>query len=213
MGDFLLELFYVLVGCLMYLVAFNIFKDETHKSRMGTTAFWAILGSIFIFGSYLPGTVVGGLLIVIGLLTATKQVNMGKVDAPDHAFTVEQAKKLGNKIFLPSLAIVIIVVCVAKFTSLSGVVAIGIAACITLGFTLLLTKAPVSAVAKDGNRMLQAIGALCILPQLLASLGTLFTEAGVGDVISQGIAVVIPEGNILLGVTAYCLGMAIFTMI
>ncbi|MEG0952717.1 MAG: DUF979 family protein, partial [Niameybacter sp.] len=69
------------------------------------------------------------------------------------------------------------------------------------------------AVAKDGNRMLQAIGALCILPQLLASLGTLFTEAGVGDVISQGIAVVIPEGNILLGVTAYCLGMAIFTMI
>lgn len=213
MGDFLLELFYVLVGCLMYLVAFNVMKDTSHKSRFGTTAFWAILGSIFMFGSYLPGKVVGALLLVIGVLTATKQVNMGKVDMPEQGFTIEQAKRLGNKIFFPSLAIVVIVVCIAKFTSLSGVVAIGIAACITLVFTLLLTKAPIQTVAKDGNRMLQAVGAMCILPQLLASLGTLFTDAGVGDVISKGIAVVIPEGNIILGITAYCLGMAIFTMI
>ncbi|MDA3733980.1 DUF979 domain-containing protein [Niameybacter massiliensis] len=213
MGDFLLELFYVLVGCLMYLVAFNIFKDTTHKTRIGTMTFWVILGSIFIFGSYLPGTVVGALLVIIGVLTATKQVNMGKVNMPEQGFTIEQAKRLGNKIFLPSLAIVIIVVCVAKFTSLSGTVAIGIAACITLVFTLLLTKAPIKKVGQDGNRMLQAIGAMCILPQLLASLGTLFTEAGVGDVISRGIAVVIPEGNILLGVIAYCVGMALFTMI
>ena len=77
----------------------------------------------------------------------------------------------------------------------------------------MLTKAPISMVAKDGNRMLQAIGAMSILPQLLASLGTLFTAAGVGDVISKGIAVVIPEGNIFLGVVAYCVGMAAFTMI
>ena len=213
MGDFLLELFYVLVGCLMYLVAFNVFKDATHKTRFGTGVFWVILGTIFTFGSYLSGPIVGLLLLVIGILTAMKQVNIGKVDMPEQAFTIEQAKKLGNKIFLPSLAIVIIVVCIAKFTTLGGVVAIGIAACITLIFTLLLTKAPIQTVAKDGNRMLQAVGAMCILPQLLASLGALFTDAGVGDVISKGIAVIIPEGNILLGVTAYCVGMALFTMI
>lgn len=213
MGDFLLELFYILVGLLMYMVGFFVFRDTTHKTRFGTTAFWVILGSIFVFGSYLPGTVVGVMLLVIGVLTATKQVNTGKVDMPEHNFTVEQAKKLGNKIFLPSLAIALIVVCVAKFTSFSGVVAIGIATCVTLVFTLMLTKAPISMVAKDGNRMLQAIGAMSILPQLLASLGTLFTAAGVGDVISKGIAVVIPEGNIFLGVVAYCVGMAAFTMI
>ena len=209
MGDFLLELFYILVGLLMYMVGFFVFRDTTHKTRFGTTAFWVILGSIFVFGSYLPGTVVGVMLLVIGVLTATKQVNTGKVDMPEHNFTVEQAKKLGNKIFLPSLAIALIVVCVAKFTSFSGVVAIGIAACVTLVFTLMLTKAPISMVAKDGNRMLQAIGAMSILPQLLASLGTLFTAAGVGDVISQGIAVVIPGvpfvfaqgGNVLIAST------------
>lgn len=213
MGDFLLELFYIVVGCLMYLVAFNVIRDTSHKTRLGTTGFWGILGTIFVFGSYLPGVVVGAMLLVIGILTATKQVNIGKVDLPEQAFTVEQAKRLGNKIFLPSLMIVIIVVGTAKFTSLSGTVAIGIAAIVTLIFTLILTKAPISTVEKDSNRMLQAIGAMSILPQLLASLGTLFTAAGVGEVISKGIAVVIPEGNILLGVTAYCLGMAIFTMI
>lgn len=213
MGDFLLEIFYILVGLLMYLVSFFVFKDKTHQTRLGTTVFWAILGSIFVFGSYIPGTVVGVMLLILGVLTATKQVNVGKVNMPDHQFTVEQAKRLGNKIFLPSVAIALIVVGIAKFTDLGGVVAIGIAACVTLVFTLMLTKAPINMVAQDGNRMLQAIGAMSILPQLLASLGTLFTEAGVGDVISQGIAVVIPEGNIFLGVVAYCLGMAVFTMI
>lgn len=213
MGDFLLGIFYILVGCLMYLVAYHVIKDTSHKTRFGTTAFWIILGTIFMFGSYLPGTVVGAMLVIIGVLTATKQVNMGKVDLPEETFTLAQAKRLGNKIFLPSLAIAIMVVCIAKFTSFSGVVAIGIAACVVLVFTLILTKAPITTVAKDSNRMLQAIGAMSILPQLLASLGTLFTEAGVGDVISKGIAFVVPEGNILIGVIAYCLGMAIFTMI
>jgi len=51
------------------------------------------------------------------------------------------------------------------------------------------------------------------LPQLLAALGVIFNAAGVGDVISQGISGVVPEGNRFIGVVAYCLGMMIFTMI
>ena len=61
--------------------------------------------------------------------------------------------------------------------------------------------------------MLQSVGAVSILPQLLAALGALFTAAGVGDVISSGISGILPQGNIFIGVTAYCVGMALFTMI
>ena len=61
--------------------------------------------------------------------------------------------------------------------------------------------------------MFQAIGVFSILPQLLAALGALFTAAGVGDVISSGISGILPQGNIFIGVTAYCVGMALFTMI
>ncbi|MCE7699543.1 MAG: DUF979 domain-containing protein, partial [Methanobacterium paludis] len=44
-------------------------------------------------------------------------------------------------------------------------------------------------------------------------LGSVFTAAGVGTVISGGISNFIPKGNILAGVIAYCVGMALFTMI
>ena len=52
-----------------------------------------------------------------------------------------------------------------------------------------------------------------ILPQFLAALGVLFTVSGVGDVISKGISSVLPEGNHLVGATAYILGMVVFTML
>ncbi len=61
--------------------------------------------------------------------------------------------------------------------------------------------------------MIQQVGPSSILPQLLGALGTVFTAAGVGEVISSGISSIIPEGNILFGVIAYCLGMAVFTII
>ena len=61
--------------------------------------------------------------------------------------------------------------------------------------------------------MYQSMGSFVILPQLLASLGVLFTAAGVGDKISAIISGVIPTGNILVGVIAYCVGMAVFTAI
>ena len=209
----LLEIFYVCVGLLMYLVAFNIIKDPNSPSRIGTTLFWGILGTIFTFGSLLPGTIAGALLVVIGILTATKQVKMGKVDAPKTSFSTEKANLLGNKVFIPSITIAILVICIAKFTGFSGTVAIGIAAFITIIITLLITKANVKTVADDSNRMLQAVGVTAILPQLLAALGTLFTTAGVGTVIENNISKFIPDGNIIIGIVAYCIGMALFTMI
>ena len=212
-NSILLEVFYVCVGLLMYLVAFNIVKDPNSPTRVGTTLFWGILGTIFVFGSILPGTIVGILLITIGILTATKQVKIGKVNSPNPEFSAAKAKLLGNKVFIPSITIAVLVICIAKFTSYSGTVAIGIASIITIFLTLFITKANIKTVTDDSNRMLQAVGVTCILPQLLAALGSLFTAAGTGDVIANNISNFIPQGNILIGVIAYCLGMALFTMI
>src|SRR5699024_2529652 len=63
------------------------------------------------------------------------------------------------------------------------------------------------------NRMVQQVGTTRILPQLLAALGLLFVEAGVGDIVAELISGVVPQGNVFLGVTAYVLGMMLFTMI
>jgi uncharacterized membrane protein len=48
---------------------------------------------------------------------------------------------------------------------------------------------------------------------LLASLGVIFTAAGVGSVIAQGIKQIIPANNLFLLVLANCLGMALLTIV
>ena len=48
---------------------------------------------------------------------------------------------------------------------------------------------------------------------LLACLGSVFTAAGVGDVISDLVSHIIPEGNVNAGIVVYAIGMMLFTMI
>ncbi len=211
----LLEGFYALTGILMVLTALFVIKDTKHTTRIGTACFWGILGIIFIFGKYIPSTYVGVLIIVIGVLTVTKQVNIGNLPQLSDEYRKENAKKIGSKIFIPSIILAILAFVIAQYTKLGGQVAIGISALGGLVLTFIITKSPVKYVGGvDSNRMIQQVGPSSILPQLLGALGTVFTAAGVGgEVISSGISSVIPKGNILFGVIAYCVGMALFTII
>ena len=212
-SNMLLEIFYIIIGIMMLNTAVLTLRDKNHKAKIGTSLFWALLGIIFIFGPYIPSVVVGGILVVIAVLTLTKQVKPGTVKALDEKFGEEQAKKLGLKVFVPSLVIALAALGIAKFTAISGTAAIGVAAVIAAIVTFVITKAKPRVLVEESDRMLQSVGAVSILPQLLAALGALFTAAGVGDVISSGISGILPQGNIFIGVTAYCVGMALFTMI
>lgn len=212
-SNILLEVFYSLIGLYMASTMIFTLKDKNHKTRIGTALFWGIVSVIFIFGKMIPPVIVGALIIVIACLSATKQINVGTLKQLDNTFTQLQAEKLGLKIFVPSLAIAIFAMLIATFTPLSGTVAIGLSSTIALILTFVLTKAKPIEYVEDSNRMFQSVGVFSILPQLLASLGALFTAAGVGDVISGLISGVIPEGNALAGVIAYCVGMALFTAI
>lgn len=212
-SNILLEIFYIIIGIMMLNTAVLTLRDKNHKAKIGTSLFWALLGIIFIFGPYIPSVVVGGILVVIAVLTLTKQVKPGTVKALDEKFGEEQAKKLGLKVFVPSLVIALAALGIAQFTAISGTAAIGVAAVIAAIVTFVITKAKPRVLVEESDRMLQSVGAVSILPQLLAALGALFTAAGVGDVISSGISSILPQGNIFIGVTAYCVGMALFTMI
>ena len=212
-SNMLLEIFYIIIGIMMLNTAVLTLRDKNHKAKIGTSLFWALLGIIFIFGPYIPSVVVGGILVVIAVLTLTKQVKPGTVKALDEKFGEEQAKKLGLKVFVPSLVIALAALGIAQFTAISGTAAIGVAAVIAAIVTFVITKAKPRVLVEESDRMLQSVGSVSILPQLLAALGAVFTAAGVGDVISSGISSVLPQGNVFIGVTAYCVGMALFTMI
>lgn len=209
----LLKIFYIMIGLYMGLTMVFTLKDKNHKTRIGTALFWGILSAVFMFGDYIPSQIVGAFVIVIAILSATKQINIGTLKQLDETFVNLKAEKLGLKIFIPSLSMAIIAMLIASFTDFSGTVAIGISSTLTLVLTFVITKAKPKEFLEDSNRMYQSMGSFVILPQLLASLGVLFTAAGVGDKISAMISGVIPTGNVLVGVIAYCVGMAVFTAI
>jgi uncharacterized membrane protein len=214
----LLEFFYILTGLIMVMSAVFIIKDDKHPAKTGSAAFWAILGFIFMTGKYagkgIPYWLIGILIVIMGALTLTKQVKLGTVNNASDSFRQEQAKKIGGKIFVPSLALALVAFGVAQYLpKLGGLNAIGISGVVGIILAVIITKTPAKNIAVDGDRLLQQVGAASILPQLLGALGAVFTAAGVGNVISKGISGVIPQGNILAGVIAYCVGMALFTMI
>lgn len=208
----ILEFFYILIGLLAIMTAVRVFRETSHPTRFGTAAFWLLLGVVFAFGNFIPYIIDGILIVLMGCLTMFKQVKIGKIVDVDEAKAEASARKIGSLIFVPCISLAVIAVAIS-YTPLGGQVGIGIASVLALLIAIAITGAKPKTVFDDSDRMLRQVGTAGILPQLLAALGVIFNAAGVGDVISQGISGVVPEGNRLAGVVAYCLGMMIFTMI
>ena len=190
--------------------AYMALTDKELKTRYGTAVFWTLLALTFIIGKYVPPAAVGVAVVIVGVLTAFGQVKAGSlVNAPD-AFREVQAEKFGNKLCIPALTIAVVAFIVGQFTDLGGLVGMGFGAILATVIALAMTSAEAKFISYDGSRLVQQVGSASILPQLLAAL---FATAGVGELIAQGFSTVIPQGNILAGVIAYCVGMALFTMI
>lgn len=164
-------------------------------------------------GKAIPAEISGAFLLGIGILTLFKQVKIGEITVNSAEDQEKNAAKFGNKIFIPAVLLAVVAVAISQFTPLGGQVGIGTAAVVSLLVAMILFKASPKLMLTQSDRMVQQVGSVGILPQLLAALGVLFTAAGVGDVISDLISGFVPEGNRLIGVIAYVLGMVIFTMI
>lgn len=208
------EIFYILIGIIFILVGLKALKDSDLKVRYLTAAFWFILSFTFIVGPYVPSFITGICVIVLAALTAMGKVKQSKSDIPSAKETRKNADKLGYNVFIPCLALAISAVLVATFwKSLGANNAIGVSAVIALVAVLVITKAKPANVVTDGSRLMDNVGPVGILPQVLAALGALFTAAGVGDVIASGVRMVIPDGNRFMAVLVYCVAMALFTAI
>ncbi|HGM3508657.1 TPA: DUF979 domain-containing protein [Clostridioides difficile] len=211
-----LEIFYALMGFLMIVIAYKSFTTISNNKKYGTSLFWILISLPFIFGRLIPANIIGIILILSSLLTLSKQVVFAKYEEPDENFGKEHADKLKNKIFIPSLilafAAVIVAMSLSNFDN-SSQFAIGVGSIIALISALTITKSKPATSVQDGSRLLQQMGPASMLPQLLVALGALFTQAGVGEVISNMISGVVPADNRLFGVISYVLGMVIFTMI
>ncbi len=165
------------------------------------------------FNSFRPMLATWLIGLVIGILALFKQIQVGSLPKLDPKTAQEGAKRLGAKVFLPSIVLALTSILIAQFTPLGGQVGIGIGAVVSLILAIILTKAPTKQVFKDSQRMVRSVGAPGVLPQLLAMLGVVFTTCGVGKLTANMISHVFPAGNHFLGVALYCIAMALFTYI
>ncbi|GEK91295.1 DUF979 domain-containing protein [Alkalibacterium kapii] len=208
-----LEFFFILTGLLMAHTGVNVLLDPKHPTRLQTAVFWFLLAATFSIGRFIPPFVSGVMVVGMGILTLFNQVKIGPINQVSEEKAEERSKRLGNKIFIPVVSLASIAIIIAQFTPLGGQVGIGVAAVLSVLIAMFITKSDGKVALHEGDRMVRQVGTVGILPQLLAALGVIFTAAGVGDVIAGMISTVVPEGNQLIGVIAYVLGMVVFTMI
>jgi uncharacterized membrane protein len=216
---FSLEAVYVLTGVTLSIFALITFADRTNPRRVGSGLFWLTLGIIFMFGGVAPYWLTGLLVIFLVTLDGFGKVSRGRAET-DPVKQAEHASRLGNRIFIPVLAIpVSIFVFATAFyrigmnTNHGALVGVGAGGLAAMFLCLKLTRGGARELMNEGKRLNEAMGAVNILPQLLASLGVIFTAAGVGSLIARGIQQIIPADNLFLLVLANCLGMALFTIV
>jgi uncharacterized membrane protein len=76
-----------------------------------------------------------------------------------------------------------------------------------------VARTPVHEGVAEGRRLLDAIGWAALLPLLLAALGQVFTQSGVGTAIAAIATDFLPTGNATAALLVFALGMVLFTVI
>jgi uncharacterized membrane protein len=218
---------YWLIGLLLASAAWHAARDATHRRRAASATFWGLLALLFLAGDALPPAVVGAALVAIALIAGFGGVTRGAVQ-DDPARRVEQARRLGHRLFVPALLIPLATIAVlfalrALPAAAGGkpllepqhatLIALAIACALALVAALAITRSTTGSALGASRSLLEAIGWAAILPLALATLGGVFAAAGVGDLIAKIAAAAIPVDNRFACVLAYALGMVIFTMI
>lgn len=209
----MLEYIYQATGLLLITFSLQTLTDRENPKRFGSAAFWLIYGLSFCLGSVIPHWLTGLMVLVLTVLAAGGFMGSGNYHQSSSEFRSESAGKLRNKLFIPALVVPVGTVAWTQLTPGSALVGVGLSSLLALAVALVITRGKARQSLHEGRRLLDAIGWAAILSQFLAALGFLFSQAGVGDTISQIVKVIVPDNSLLAYVAAYTMGMALFTVV
>ena len=103
LSPYLPRFFYALCGLVSFDCAYRATKNE--EVPLDASVFWFLLDVIFMFGKIIFFVAVGILLVIMGCLTALKQVKMEEFEESTSEFRKSASEKTGNKSFIPAVAI------------------------------------------------------------------------------------------------------------
>jgi uncharacterized membrane protein len=216
---------YVLVGLMFLAFSVLTLRDRDHPTRIRSAVFWGLIAASLLFGSGLGGLGNGLLVLALVAVGGLRAMGVGRPPTTTLDQRRESAARRRNALFVPALIVPVVAVggtLAAKYTSLGAglfspvqttLIALGLGCVLALVAAVAWLRPPVMAPLQEGRRLMDSIGWAALLPQMLASLGAVFLAADVGGVVGSLVTAAVPMSSPLLAVAAYCLGMALFTVV
>ena len=177
-------------------------------------------------GDRLPPFVIGVGVLVMAVIAGIGGVGRGTHTELHVKAARASAGRLGHKLFIPALSIPLVTVIgsvLLKNIQIAGVplldpknttfVSLGLGCIVALILACLLTRDTPLQSLRESRRLTEALGWTMVLPQMLAMLGLLFNDAGVGTAVAHVATSYINMDYRLIAVMVYVLGMALFTVI
>nr|WP_314545643.1 DUF979 domain-containing protein [uncultured Massilia sp.] len=220
------EHFYVLVGLLFAAVAVMNLRDRANPRRFTTALFWGLYALLYLLGEQLPAAAAGALMIAMALVAGCGLVRPGRAEVPPEQERRASSARLGGRLLLPALAIPVVTVIGSTLLKDATVdlrplldpknltlVSMGCGAVAALALACWVTRATPWQGVREARRLVDAMSWAVVLPHMLAVLGLLFAEAGVGKAVAHVVTTAIPLDSPFVACAAFCIGMALFTVV
>lgn len=218
---------YWLLGLYFAALAWRGVRDDGNPRRHTTALFWTILALLLFVAERMPVRIVGVCVIVLVLLAGFGGLRMGRYRESSAEDKRSESQRLGNRLFWPALlipAITLFGTLGLKYITYHGkplfdsantitLTSLAVASAIALAVACRLTRQTPWSAVEQSRRLVDAIGWAALLPLLLATLGSVFDAAGVGQAVAGIVRALTPVENAFLVVVAYAMGMAAFTII
>ena len=224
------DFFYLLVGLLFAATAIMNLRDRANPRRVTTFLFWGLYALVYLLGERIAPLWGGVLMVAMALLGGLNLVRAGSSSVPDEPARRASATRLGNRLLIPALAIPVVTMIGSTLLKdvkldlgvLSGplldpknltLVSMGCGSIAALALACWLTRATPLQGVREARRLIDAMSWAVVLPHMLAVLGLLFSEAGVGKAVAHITTAYVNMDSRLVACAAFCIGMAVFTVV
>jgi uncharacterized membrane protein len=216
---------FYLIGALFAAWAVLSAFDRTNPKRFGNAAFWGLM-ALSLLAGHLIGDFNNGLLVLALSALATMKLLGRGAPSTSEAERTAAGERYGNKLFLPILVVLVTAVAgtlLYLYTPLHDTglfeknretfILLCLGVLLALAFIFVWLKPPLLAPLDEGRRLMDAAGWAAVLPMMLAALGLVLADTGVGKTIGSLLLTVIPEGTVLPAVIVFGAGMALLTIL
>ncbi|MYM86271.1 DUF979 family protein [Rugamonas sp. FT82W] len=221
-----LEYFFYVLGAMLLLVAWMSLTDKHNPKRWSSALFWALYAVVYLAGDFLPPVAAGVLMVVMALIAGFGGVALGRYGERTQEERKSSAQRLGHRLLIPALIIpatTVVGSTLLKDVHLGSLLlldpknatlaSLGCGSLFAVATACWLTRSTPMQAMRESRRLIDHLGWAVVLPHMLAVLGLLFTEAGMGKAVAHVVTSYINLDVRLVAVAVYCIGMALFTVI